>query len=121
MAGIARHGQVRAHEQAVRAAAGGLSAGTRYSYQVGPDGRLYVVEGDVQCDMSEIPGDPEATLHKAEQLQRAASASGDTSPQDRLVAAEAAMMASRARQALRQQKADKDPGDEAAEAKVADA
>ncbi len=66
---------VRAREQAVRAAAGGLALGTsNYSYQVGPDGRLYVVDGAVSLDVSEVPGDPEATLLKAEQVQQAALA-----------------------------------------------
>jgi hypothetical protein len=96
-----RDREVRAHEQAVRAAAGGLSASARYSYQVGPDGRLYVIESDVQFDTSEVPGDPEATLRKAEQLQKAAQAPGDPSPQDRAVAAMAAAMAARARLELR--------------------
>jgi|WetSurMetagenome_2_1015567.scaffolds.fasta_scaffold284024_2 hypothetical protein len=96
-----RDRDVRAHEQAVRAAAGGLSASARYSYQVGPDGRLYVIESDVQFDTSEVPGDPEATLRKAEQLRKASQAPGDPSPQDRAVAAMAAAMAARARIELR--------------------
>jgi hypothetical protein len=95
----------RAREQALRAAAGNLSAGrSNYTYQVGPDGRLYVVESEVQFDTSEVPGDPEATLRKAEQLQRAALATGDASPEDRAVAAMAAMMAARARQQLTEEK-----------------
>jgi hypothetical protein len=40
--------------------------------------------------MSEIPGDPEATARKMEQIKRAAMAPVDPSPQDRRVAAEAA-------------------------------
>jgi hypothetical protein len=92
---------VRAREQAVRAAAGTLSTGgANYSYQVGPDGRLYVVKSDVQFNTSEVPGDPEATLHKAEQLRRAALAPGELSPQDRAVAAMAAIMAAHARQEM---------------------
>jgi hypothetical protein len=96
-----RDREARAREQAVRAAAGALSAGrTNYSYQVGPDGRLYVVSSEVQFDTSEIPGNPEATLRKAEQLQRAALAAGGDSPRERAIAAVAAMMASRARREL---------------------
>jgi hypothetical protein len=100
--------EARAREQAIRAAAGNLSAGrSNYTYQVGPDGRLYVVESEVQFDTSEVPGDPEATLRKAEQLQRAALSTGDASPDDRAVAAMAAMMAARARQQLLKDESEK--------------
>jgi hypothetical protein len=95
--------EARAREQALRAAAGNLSTGrSNYSYQVGPDGRLYVVESQVQLDTSEVPGDPEATLRKAEQLQRVALAAGDASPEDRAVAAVASMMAARAKREISQ-------------------
>jgi hypothetical protein len=107
----------RAREQAVRAAAGSLSAGAaRYHYQVGPDGRLYIVDSEVDFDTSEVPGDPEATLRKAEQLQRAALAPGDPSPQDRAVAAMAAAMAARARQELRSKSSKASTGEAPAEA-----
>lgn len=92
---------VRSHEQTVRAMAGGQAVrSATYSYQVGPDGRLYVVEGELSFDTSEVPGDPEATLRKAEQLQRATMGTGEASPEDRAAAALAAAMAAKARQRL---------------------
>jgi hypothetical protein len=58
----------------------------------------------VALDTSEIPGDPEATLRKAEQLQRAALVAGTASSQDGAVAAMAAMMAARARLEMLEEK-----------------
>ncbi|HET9751721.1 MAG TPA: putative metalloprotease CJM1_0395 family protein [Myxococcales bacterium] len=95
---------VRSHEQAVRAMAGSQAVrSATYSYQVGPDGRLYVVDGELSFDTSEVPGDPEATLRKAEQLQRATAGTGQASPEDRAAAALAAAMAAKARQQLVQE------------------
>lgn len=95
----ARDAQVRKHEQAHLMAAGQHAlGGAQYTYQVGPDGRRYAVGGEVQVDMSPINGDPEATLMKAQQLQRAALAPIDPSAADRNVAAAAAQMAQEARQ-----------------------
>lgn len=99
----ARDQQVRAHEQSVRALAGNRVVRTAsYSYKVGPDGRLYVVDGEINFDTTAIPGDPEATLRKAQQLQRAALAPGDAG-QDRLAAAAAAALAAHARMELQKQ------------------
>lgn len=101
----ARDREVRAHEQAHAAAAGQYGGNPTYEFVRGPDGVSYAVGGSVNVDTSPIPGDPEATLRKAEQLQRAASAPADPSGQDRQVAASAARMAERAREELRQQRA----------------
>lgn len=93
----ARDREVRAHEQA-HAAVGGQYAGSpTYTYQRGPDGVSYAVGGEVSIDTSPIPNDPEATLRKAEQIARAASAPAEPSGQDRSVAAQAAKMAQEAR------------------------
>lgn len=55
--------------------------------------------GDVRIDTS--PGrTPEETLRRAEQVRAAALAPADPSPQDYVVAAEAARMAAEARQAM---------------------
>lgn len=101
----ARDREVRAHEQAHAAVAGQYAKGTSYTYQRGPDGVSYAVGGEVQIDTSEIPGDPEATLRKAEQLRRAAHAPADPSAQDARVAALAAQMEQQARMELREQQA----------------
>lgn len=93
----ARDRAVRAHEQAHLSAAGGLArGGPTYTYQRGPDGHMYAVGGEVSLDTSPIPGDPAATLAKARQIQAAANAPADPSPQDRSVAAAAAQMAAAA-------------------------
>jgi hypothetical protein len=95
--------EVRAHEHAHAAAAGGLGSVPTFSYRVGPDGRLYAVAGEVKIDTSPVPGDPEATLRKAQQIERAAFAPGDPSPEDRRAAAMASALAARARQELARQ------------------
>ncbi len=97
----ARDREVRAHEAAHAAAAGGLARGApSYSYVRGPDGRQYAVGGEVRIDTGAIAGDPRATLEKAQQIRRAALAPGEPSPQDRAVAAAAAQMAAEARAEL---------------------
>ncbi|HIE32789.1 MAG TPA: hypothetical protein EYP81_01900 [Thermodesulfobacteriaceae bacterium] len=89
---------VRAHERAHLVAGGELViGGPHYVYKIGPDGRQYAVGGDVQIDTSAVPGDPEATLHKAERIIRAALAPLNPSPQDLRVAMRAQMMAIKAR------------------------
>ncbi|MFN3239472.1 MAG: putative metalloprotease CJM1_0395 family protein [Pseudomonadales bacterium] len=93
----ARDREVRAHE-AAHAAVGGQYAGApTYTYQRGPNGVSYAVGGEVSISTSEIAGDPEATLQKALQVQRAALAPAEPSAQDRKVAAQASQMAAQAR------------------------
>lgn len=101
----ARDREVRAHEQAHASVAGQYARGTSYTYQRGPDGVSYAVGGEVQIDTSPIPGDPEATIRKAQQIRRAASAPAEPSSQDARVAAQAAQMEQQARVELRQQQA----------------
>ncbi len=91
-----RDREVRAHEQAHRAAGGQYASAASFTYQKGPDGKNYAVGGEVQIDTSPIPGDPEATKRKADQIQRAATAPAQPSPQDRAVSADAAAMAIKA-------------------------
>ena len=98
-----RDREVRAHEQAHQAAAGQYAGAPSFTYQRGPDGKNYAIGGEVSIDTSAIPGDPEATLRKAQQLQRAALAPAEPSSQDQSVAAEAASMAIKARIELARQ------------------
>lgn len=99
----ARDREVRAHEQAHAAAAGQYGSSPTYSFVRGPDGVSYAVGGSVEVDTSPIPGDPEATLRKAQQLRRAANAPAEPSAQDGRVAAQAAQMELEARAELRAQ------------------
>lgn len=92
-----RDREVRAHEQA-HAAVGGQYAGSPvYDYTRGPNGRNYASSGHVKIDVSAIPGDPEATLQKAQTVRRAALAPAEPSSADRSVAARASQMAVEAR------------------------
>jgi len=95
-----RDREVRNHEQA-HAAVGGQHAGPpQYRYERGPDGRLYAVEGEVSIDVSPVPGNPEATLRKMEQVRRAALAPAQPSAQDRRIAALADRRAAEARREI---------------------
>lgn len=100
-----RDQEVRAHELAHLAAAGGLSkGGPTFEFVLGPDGQRYAVGGEVQIDTSGVSGDPEATLQKAQQIQQAALAPAQPSAQDRSVAVAAAAMAAEARAEIASQK-----------------
>lgn len=89
---------IRAHEQAHKAAGGQyVRGGANYEYKKGPDGQMYAVGGEVKIDVSEVAGDPEATIQKMQTIKRAALAPQDPSPQDRRVASEASRKENRAR------------------------
>lgn len=91
--------EVRAHEQAHLAAAGGLARGVSFSYTTGPDGKQYAVGGEVSIDTS--PGStPEETIQKAQQVRAAANAPANPSGQDRQVASAAAALEAAARAEL---------------------
>ncbi len=102
-----RDREVRSHEQAHKAAAGPYAQGPpTYEYQTGPDGRRYAVGGEVRIDTSEVPGNPRATLVKAQTIKRAANAPKNPSAQDRQVAAQAAQMEAEARRELAELRAE---------------
>jgi hypothetical protein len=103
----ARDAEVRAHEQAHLASAGPYANGApTFEFQTGPDGRQYAVGGEVSIDSSPVPGDPEATVRKAQTIKRAALAPSDPSAQDRQVAAQAAQLEAQARQQAKAEKAE---------------
>jgi hypothetical protein len=84
-----RDTEVRQHEQAHLAAAGGLAlSGATYTYQRGPDGINYAVGGEVQIDTS-AGNTPEETIARARQVVAAALAPADPSGADRAAAAQA--------------------------------
>ncbi len=91
-----RDREVKAHEQAHRAAGGRYVTGGSYTYQTGPDGHRYAIGGEVSIDAS-AGRTPEETLRKAEQIRRAALAPAEPSPQDHRVAGAATQMAVQAR------------------------
>jgi len=116
----ARDLEVRRHEQA-HAAAGGVYAGApTYEFTTGPDGARYATGGEVSIDTSPVPGDPQATLEKAQTVRRAALAPAEPSEQDRRVAAEASQMAAQARVELLQlQRSEEEDASSEDEARVA--
>ena len=111
----ARDREVRLHEQAHLAAGGQYAGAVHYSLVRGPDGRTYAVGGEVDIDVTPVAGDPAATIHKMEQIQRAALAPAEPSAQDRAVAALAAqqILQAQAEQARQLETGDKSPADRA--------
>ncbi len=100
-----RDQEVRRHEQAHKAAAGNLASGSpSFGTTRGPDGRQYAVSGEVQIDASPVSGDPEATIRKMRQVQRAARAPAQPSGTDFKVASSASKQEASARAELRQEK-----------------
>ena len=99
-----RDREVRAHEQAHAAVGGKHASHPHYQYEKGPNGVSYAVSGHVNIDVSEVPGDAEATLQKMQQVQRAALAPANPSASDRAVAAKASQMAVQARADLAREK-----------------
>ena len=95
-----RDAEVRAHEAAHIAAGGSaISAGASFTYQEGPDGKLYAIGGEVPISIS-TGSSPQETISIARQIQAGALAPANPSPQDLQVASSAAMMEAKARQEL---------------------
>jgi hypothetical protein len=95
--------EVRAHEAAHLAVAGGIATSSAsFEYQQGPDGVQYAIGGEVNISTSAVSGDPAATLRKANTIRRAALAPAQPSGPDMQVAAAATAMASMAQMALLQ-------------------
>lgn len=101
-----RDREVRAHEQAHKAAGGSLAGHPVYQTEHGPDGRSYAVGGEVKIDTSTVPNNPDATIRKMEQVKRAALAPSNPSSADRQIAAEADAKIQQARQEKREQDAE---------------
>ena len=95
----ARDRDVRAHEAAHMAVAGALASGVEYTYQLGPDGKLYAVGGKVEVSIP-LGLTPEEELAEARQLRAAADAPTDPSGQDMAVAAKASQLEAGAQQEI---------------------
>ncbi|WP_166111285.1 putative metalloprotease CJM1_0395 family protein [Pseudoalteromonas sp. Z9A5] len=112
----ARDTEVRVHEQA-HAAVGGQHAGSpSYEYQRGPDGTNYAVGGEVQIDVSEVPGDPQATIDKMQTVRAAALAPAEPSGADRSIAANATQKLAAAQAELAQPESEEDDASNKVEA-----
>ncbi|BCO09530.1 hypothetical protein GF1_19060 [Desulfolithobacter dissulfuricans] len=96
-----RDREVRSHEQAHLANAGGYArGGASFSYQTGPDGRRYAVGGEVPIDISR-ESTPEQTIQKMRTVRRAAMAPANPSSADRNIAATASKKEGEALRELR--------------------
>ena len=94
--------EVRAHEAAHQAAGGGMTGAASYTYQQGPDGKMYAIGGEVSITMK-TGSTPEETIANARQIAAAAMAAGNPSPQDYSVASSARVMEMKAQQQLARQ------------------
>lgn len=100
-----RDSEVRTHEASHMAAGAGLTSGADFTYQKGPDSKMYAVGGEVGIDTS--PGKtPEETIQKAQQIKRAALAPSSPSPADLKIAANAASMEVSAKAQIQQEHQD---------------
>lgn len=85
-----RDKEVRTHEMAHAAVGGAFTGSPSYSFEIGPDGKKYAVEGEVSVDLTPVAGDPKETIAKMKKVQAAALAPAQPSAQDVRVAASAA-------------------------------
>ncbi len=100
---LARNQEVRTHEQAHMAALGSAAAsGIQYDTVTGPGGETIAVGGKIAVDMSPVPGDPQATLRKAQAIIAAAFAPGTSSGADLRTAAQARELARQAQQEIQE-------------------
>ncbi|WP_051311177.1 putative metalloprotease CJM1_0395 family protein [Zooshikella ganghwensis] len=95
-----RDREVKAHEQTHQAVGGQFAGAAQFQFIRGPNGVPYAVSGEVSIDLSPVPGSPEATIAKAQQIRRAALAPAEPSAQDRIVAAKASQLELQARREL---------------------
>ena len=93
-----RDAEVRAHESAHKS--GGASTGAAtYTYQKGPDGRMYAIGGEVSVSFK-TGSTPQETIANAQAVIAAALAPADPSGQDMAVASSAMVMMMKAQQQL---------------------
>lgn len=112
--------EVIAHEAAHMAVGGQFAGGASYSYTTGPDGKQYIVGGEVPIS-TPATDDPEEAIRAAQQVMRAALAPANPSGQDFAVAAGAAQTQAQARAELAKQNAAEVAGGTEAEGADGDA
>jgi len=106
-----RDSEVKAHESAHQAAGGGMTGAASYSYQQGPDGKMYAIGGEVSIS-SPSGSTPQETIKNAKQIIASAMAAGDPSPQDFAVASSARVMEIKAQQQLSKEQEEQKSGQE---------
>ena len=95
-----RDREVRSHELAHASAGGATTGAPSYTFEVGPDGKKYAVEGEVSVDLSPVKGNPRATIAKMQKVFNAALAPANPSIQDTRVANTAAQIIAQAQSEL---------------------
>jgi hypothetical protein len=96
---------VRGHERLHQLALGPYAgSGVQLDTARAPDGTRYAVAGRIRADLSPVPGNPEATIRKANAIRRAALAPASPSAADMRVAAEAYRLAQSAKSDLETQR-----------------
>jgi len=103
--------EVRSHEAAHQAAGGGMTGAASYTYQQGPDGRMYAIGGEVSISMKG-GSTPQETIANARQIAAAAMAPGNPSPQDFSVASTARVMEMKAQRQLARERQEEMMGKE---------
>ena len=98
--------RVKTHEQAHKSVGGQYAGSINYEKTTAPDGKQYVVGGDVSIDVS-AESTPRKTITKMQIVQRAALAPADPSGQDRSVASSANAREAQARSQLAKELQDK--------------
>lgn len=107
----ARDNEVKAHEAAHQAASGGMAGAASYTYEQGPDGKMYAVGGEVPISM-QAGATPQEMIANARKVAAAALAPGDPSSQDYSVASSARVMEMKAQQQLTKEKQEELQGKE---------
>ncbi len=106
-----RDAEVKTHEAAHQGAGGGLTGVASYTYQQGPDGKMYAIGGEVSIS-TPSGSTPEEKLKNARTLAAAALAAGNPSPQDFSVASSARTMEMQALQEIAKKSQEEQAGQE---------
>lgn len=106
----ARDAEVRAHE-AAHQSGGAATGAASFTYQKGPDGRMYAIGGEVSISYKS-GSTPQETIANADAVIAAALAPANPSGQDLAVASSANMMKIKAQQQLAQETQEKLAGKE---------
>ena len=105
-----RDAEVRAHEAAHQS--GGASTGAAtFTYQIGPDGKMYAIGGEVSISF-QTGSTPQETIANAQAVIASALAPADPSSQDMAVASSAIVMMMKSQQQLARETQDEVMGKE---------
>ncbi|PHS56952.1 MAG: hypothetical protein COB17_07895 [Sulfurimonas sp.] len=106
----ARDAEVRAHE-AAHQSAGASTGAASFTYERGPDGRMYAIGGEVSISIKS-GSTPQETINNAQAVIASAMAPASPSGQDQSVASSAKMMILKAQQQISKEAQEKIIGKE---------